>query len=146
MRLLISSVPTAFPSERLFKTDSTSSGVITRLERTEFTLQLILGTSALLSSSRVWSRKKSLSRFALSGKLQWESMGAISIGLYPTGTYILQGNQSVCCGLYLLRELIISIDTLASSRVYSSQRMKIKIYPETSIMWGSTGEDYLTVS
>ena len=62
----MSSEPTALPSGRLYNTDSTSIGIITRLERKELTLQSMLGSCALLSSSKVWSLKKLFSRFALS--------------------------------------------------------------------------------
>ena len=49
----MSSEPTALPSGRLFKIDSTSAGIITRLESKELTLQSMLGSCALLSYSKV---------------------------------------------------------------------------------------------
>ena len=54
----MSSEPIALHSGRLFKTDSISVGMITRLQSKEVTLQSMLGRCALLSSSKVWSLKK----------------------------------------------------------------------------------------
>ena len=61
----MSSEPTALPSGRFFKTDSTSVGIITRLESKEIILHSMLGNCALLSSSKVWSLKKLFSGWAL---------------------------------------------------------------------------------
>ena len=61
----MSSEPSALPSGRLFKIDSTLVGIITGLESKEIILLSMLGSCALLSSSKVWSLKKLFSRRAL---------------------------------------------------------------------------------